>query len=215
MRPANALCPQNVSPTNCRRVRGRGEVAPPKTRQSVERPCRGRFLVTAALEALSATAARSVPASQRLHRVGQAVASNAVRSSQRLSAAPVDGPASKGVTVSPNRSVAIRGISARGGKSLRSSPIEQSVTSVPGCGSLWGRGARGRRIVRGGAALSTVAKAWTVGLQQRGWTVALQSVARLRSAESVGLTIGRLTRRFSGRQGWPSAIPAAAELHSR
>ena len=28
-------------------------------------------------------------------------------------------------------------------------------------------------------------------------------------------TFGRLTRRFSGRQGWPAAIPAAAELHSR
>ena len=91
-------------------------------------------------------------ASQRLPRVGQAVASIAVCVSRRLSAAPVEGRASKGVTVSSNRSVAICGVAARRGKSLRSTPIEQSVSSAPGCGSLRGPGARGRRIGRGGAA---------------------------------------------------------------
>ena len=145
-------------------------------------------------------------ASQRLPHVGQAVASIAVRVSRRLSAAPVDDRASKVVTVSPNRSVAIRGISARGGKSLRSTSIEQFVTSAPGCGSLWGPGARGRRIGRGGAALSG-------GGGVRG--VNHQSVARLRSSVSVGFSIGRLTRRSRGRQVWPAASPAAAELHIR
>ncbi len=161
------------------------------------------------------TADGSVFASQRRPRIGQAVASNAVRVSGRLSAAPVGGPASKSVTVSPNRSVVVCGVSARRGKSLRSTPIEQSVTSAPGCGSLWGPGARGRRNERRGAALSTVAGLGASAFIGGARTVGLQPLARLRSADAVGSTIGRLTRRSSGRQVWPAASPAAAELHIR
>jgi hypothetical protein len=206
MRPANAPRPQNPSPKDLRGVAGSGEAVPPRDKGEQLKGSRRQTRVT--------TVACRVFASQRLHRASQAVASMHVRVSGRLLAAPVGVAASKGVR---NSSVRSPGWYAgtQAAAFLRSSWNLRSVASVRCACSLWCCGARGVGSDEAARPLSTGGKAWTVGLQHRGWAVGLQAVAWLRSADCVGSTIGRLTRRFSGRQVWPAASPAAAELQFR